>query len=94
MHSWGVTLEADPRLLETAVEKLGLAGAKGVGCPGVVRLRLDLEEVRRGGRRRDRLLDRRASRLGCRAPGDPPFDLALIVKVEVTHACRRIRKEC
>ena len=33
-HDWGWTLEADPSLIEAAVEKMGLEGAKGVAAPG------------------------------------------------------------
>ena len=33
-HSWGWSLEADPSLLELAVDRLGLSEAKGVSTPG------------------------------------------------------------
>ena len=34
-HSWGWSLEADPSLLEVAVDRLGLADSKGAATPGV-----------------------------------------------------------
>ena len=33
-HPWGWSLEADPSLLEVAVDRLGLSEAKGVSTPG------------------------------------------------------------
>ena len=33
-HDWGWTLEADPCLLEAAVEKLGMTDSKGISTPG------------------------------------------------------------
>ena len=33
-HDWGWSMEADPSLLETAVEQLGLQSAKGAAAPG------------------------------------------------------------
>ena len=33
-HKWGWSLEADPCLIEAAVNKLGLETAKGVATPG------------------------------------------------------------
>ena len=33
-HKWGWTLEADPSLLENAVDRLDMHQAKGVGTPG------------------------------------------------------------
>ena len=33
-HAWGWTLEADPCLLEAAVEKLGMSDSKGISTPG------------------------------------------------------------
>ena len=34
-HEWGYSLEADPSLIEAAVEKLGLKESKGVANPGL-----------------------------------------------------------
>ena len=34
-HPWGWSMEADPCLIESAVQKMGLQEAKGVATPGI-----------------------------------------------------------